>query len=113
MARPLRPATISDVAALARVSIGTASKALNGRGQLRAETRERVVAAAQQLGFQPNALARALLARRTFTVGLITTDSFGRFTIPIVLGAEDALGAGQISAFLCDGREDPIRERHY
>jgi LacI family transcriptional regulator len=113
MARQLRPTTISDVAALARVSIGTASKALNGRGQLRAETRDRVIAAAEQLGFQPNALARALLARRTFTVGLITTDSFGRFTIPIVLGAEDALGAGQISAFLCDGREDPIREKHY
>lgn len=107
------PATIADVAALAEVSIGTVSKALNGRGQLREQTRARVLAAAQQLGFQPNALARGLLSGRSFTVGLITTDSFGRFTIPIMLGAEDALGAGQISVFLCDGRGDPIREQHY
>ena len=108
-----RPATIADVASLAEVSVGTASKALNGRGQLRAQTRERVLAAADQLGFHPNALARGLLAGRSFTVGVITTDSFGRFSIPVMLGVEDALGAGQISVFLCDGRGDPIREQHY
>jgi LacI family transcriptional regulator len=108
-----RPATIADVASLAEVSVGTASKALNGRGQLRTETRERVLAAANELGFHPNALARGLLAGRSFTVGLITTDSFGRFSIPVMLGVEDALGAGQISVFLCDGRGDSIREQHY
>ena len=113
MAVQRRTATIADVASLAEVSVGTASKALNGRGQLRAETRERVLAAADQLGFHPNALARGLLSGRSFTVGLITTDSYGRFTIPVMLGVEDALGAGQISVFLCDGRDDPIREQHY
>ena len=108
-----RRATIRDVAALAGVSIGTASKALNGQGKLRAETRERVAAAAAELGFTPNVLARGLLAGRTYTVGLITTDSFGRFSIPVMLGAENALGAGQISVFMCDTRDDPARERHY
>jgi LacI family transcriptional regulator len=105
--------TITDVAAAAGVSIGTASKALNGRGQLRQETRDRVVAVAERLGFQANSLARGLLSGRSFTVGLITSDSFGRFSIPVMLGAEDALGAGQMSVFLCDGRDDPIREQHY
>ena len=108
-----RRATIRDVAALAGVSIGTASKALNGQGSLRAETRDRVAAAAAQLGFAPNVLARGLLAGRTYTVGLITTDSFGRFSIPVMLGAEDALGAGQMSVFMCDTRDDPARERQY
>ncbi len=109
---PKRP-TIRDVAAQAGVSIGTASKALNGQGKLRDETRERVATAARELGFAPNVLARALLAGRTYTVGLITTDSFGRFSIPVMLGAEDALGAGQISVFMCDTRDDPARERQY
>jgi LacI family transcriptional regulator len=95
------------------VSIGTASKALNGRGQLRVETRRRVLAAAEQLAFTPSPLARGLLANRSFTVGLITADSFGRFSIPVMLGAEDALGTGQVSVLLCDGRGDPIRERHH
>ncbi len=109
----VKRATIRDVAALAGVSIGTASKALNGQGKLRDETRERVAAAARELGFAPNVLARGLLAGRTYTVGVITTDSFGRFSIPVMLGAEDALGAGQISVFMCDTRDDPDREQQY
>ena len=103
----MRRVTIRDVAAEAGVSIGTASKALNGQGKLRAETRERVAEVAQRLGFAPNTLAQALLAGRSFTVGLITTDSFGRFSIPVMLGAEDALGTGQVSVFMCDTRDDP------
>jgi LacI family transcriptional regulator len=109
----MRRATIRDVAADAGVSIGTASKALNGQGRLRPETRQRVADAARRLGFAPNALAQALLAGRTYTVGMITTDSFGRFSIPVMLGAEDALGAGRISVFMCDTRDDPERERRY
>jgi len=109
----MKRATIRDVAADAGVSIGTASKALNGQGRLRPETRERVAEAARKLGFAPNPLAQALLAGRTYTVGMITTDSFGRFSIPVMLGAEDALGAGRMSVFMCDSRDDPERERRY
>jgi LacI family transcriptional regulator len=109
----MRRVTIRDVAAEAGVSIGTASKALNGQGKLRAETRERVATVAQRLGFAPNTLAQALLAGRSFTVGLITSDSFGRFSIPVMLGAEDALGTGEVSVFMCDTRDDPERERRY
>jgi LacI family transcriptional regulator len=108
-----RRATLSEVAALAGVAPGTASKALNGRGRLRPETRQRVLDAAERLDFQPNALAQSLLSGRTRTVGLLTTDSIGRFSLPVLLGAEDALGAGQISVLLCDSRGDSIRERHY
>ena len=107
------PVTITDVARLAGVSPGTASKALNGRGGISASTAERVRQAAERLGYQPNALARGLLTGRSFTVGLITTDSFGRFSIPVMQGAEDALGPGRISVFLCDSRDDGIREQHY
>jgi LacI family transcriptional regulator len=106
-------ARISDVARVAGVSVGTASKALNGRAGASEATRERVQAAATQLGFRPNALARGLPSGRSFTVGLITTDSFGRFTIPIMLGAEDALGVGDMAVLLCDTRDDPDREARY
>jgi len=106
-------ATIADVARLAAVSIGTASKAVNGKGRLRSETRDRVLAAARELDYQPDALARSMRAQRTYTVGLITSDSFGRFSIPVLLGLEDTLGADRISVFLCDARGDPVRERYY
>jgi len=108
-----RATTLSDVAKLAGVSIATASKALNDRDQVAPATRQRVLAAAEQLSFTPNQVARSLLAGRTGTVGLLTSDLEGRFVIPILMGAEDAFGAGQVNVFLCDARGDTIREQHH
>jgi LacI family transcriptional regulator len=108
-----RQPRLVDVARRAGVSEGTASKALNGTGQLRDDTRQRVLRAAAELGFSPHGLARGLSSGRSFTVGLVTTDSFGRFSLPVMLGVEDALGAGEMAVLLCDTRDDPLRERHY
>lgn len=110
--RAARAVTLTDVARLAGVSISTASKALNGRDEVAEATRERVLAAAGRLSFSPNPMARGLLAGRSGTVGLLTSDLEGRFVIPILMGAEDAFGAGQVSVFLCDARGDTIREQH-
>ena len=105
--------TLTEVAAMAGVSVGTASKALNDRGSMREETRARVRQAADRLGFQIDAVARSLQTGRSYTVGMITTDSIGRFSIPVMLGVEDTLGAGQMSVLLCDARDDRIREQYY
>jgi LacI family transcriptional regulator len=104
---------ITDVAALAGVSPSTVSKALNDTGSLRESTRARVREAADRLGFVPDASARSLSARRSFTVGLLSTDSAGRFSLPVVLGAENALVGGELSALLATARHDPVREQHH
>ena len=75
-------ATITDVAALASVSVATASKPLNDRVDVREATGQSVPDAAAQLGFPPNALAQGLMPGRTRTVGLLTGDMVGRFGIP-------------------------------
>jgi LacI family transcriptional regulator len=106
-------ARLADVAALAGVSVGTASKALSGSGRMRPETRQRVMAAVEALDFRPNQHAQSLHSGRSWTVGLMTTDGIGRFSTPVLLGAEDALGAGKISVLLCDTRGDAIREQHH
>jgi LacI family transcriptional regulator len=108
-----RPVTLRDVARLAGVSVATASKALNGQPQVRAETRARVIRAAEQLAFSPNTFAQSLITQRSGTVGLLTSDLEGRFSIPILMGAEDAFGSDQTSVFLCDARGDTIREKHH
>lgn len=108
-----RPSTLHDVARLAGVSIATASKAINGKNYVAAATKERVLSAAGELSFIPNVAARNLLAGRTGTVGLLASDLEGRFMIPVLIGAEDAFGAGQINVFLCDARGDSIREQHH
>jgi LacI family transcriptional regulator len=109
--RPRRP-TIRDVARAAGVSVGTASKALNGKGRLRPETRARVIREAELLEFRPNDLIKSLIRGRSYTVGLVTTDYFGRFNMPVIAGIEDALGAAEILVFLCTVRDDPVRERN-
>ncbi|MFI2755063.1 LacI family DNA-binding transcriptional regulator [Cellulomonas sp. P22] len=111
-ARPRTP-TLKDVARLAGVSIATASKALNGRDNVHPDTRRRVVETAERISFTPNSLAQSLLAGQTGTVGLLTNDLEGRFSIPVLMGAEDAFGAGKMSVFLCDAREDAIREQYH
>lgn len=106
-------ATLSDVAKVAGVSLSTASKALNGRPDVSARTRQRVQRAAEQLSFSPNSLARSLVSGRTFTVGLITHDLEGRFTTPMLMGVEDAFGINGTSVLLSDARGDYLRERHH
>ncbi|MWV48143.1 substrate-binding domain-containing protein [Rathayibacter sp. VKM Ac-2803] len=111
--KPAGTITLSDVAREAGVSIATASKALNGRDQVRAETRQRVLDAAAALSFTPNPFAQALNSRRTGTIGMLTNDLDNRFVLPVLLGAEDAFGAGSTSVFLCDARGDSVREQHH
>lgn len=102
-----RPTTIHDVARRAGVSIATASRALNGGGRMKDETRERVRLAAADLAFRPNALARSLLSRRSFAVGLLTDDTYGRFTLAVMVGVTEGLIDRGVSAFLCAVEDNP------
>ncbi len=108
-AKVARP-TIRDVARLADVSVGTASKALNNNGSLRQETRDRVIKVAGEIGFRPNDLAQSLHRGQSLTVGLISTDSFGRFTMPIMEGLEECLTDSRMAIFMCNATDDPERE---
>ncbi|HMR49797.1 MAG TPA: LacI family DNA-binding transcriptional regulator [Arachnia sp.] len=105
--------TLGDVAERAKVSVSTASKALNGRSDVSAKTRDRVIEVAGELGFVPNTVAKSLLTGRTGTVGLITHDLEGRFALPLLMGAEDAFGVNKVSVLVCDARGDAIRERYH
>ncbi|MCS6759387.1 MAG: LacI family transcriptional regulator, partial [Candidatus Devosia euplotis] len=106
-------ATIRDVAARAGVSIGTASKALNDNGRFKQETRDKVVAAAQALEFRPNAIAQSLRRTKSMTVGILSTDSFGRFTFPIVEALEERLAEHGIAVFMYNATDDPAREKQH
>src|SRR5690606_33331453 len=104
---------LRDVADAAGVSVATASKALNGRQDVSAATREKVLKASRELSFRPNRAAQQLQSGASGTVGLIANDLDGRFSIPIMMGAEDGFGIENVSVFLTDARGDLIRERHH
>jgi LacI family transcriptional regulator len=103
--------TIRDVARDAGVSVSTASKALNGQGRMTAETRERIRTVAASLGFLPNAMARGLVSQRSFTIGLLTNDTYGRFTLPVAAGLAAAMVDRGVSVFLCALEDAPERVR--
>ena len=70
-----RPPVMSDVAALAGVSHQTASRVLNDHPSVRPETRQRVLDAIAALGYRRNLAARALVTRRSGTIGVLTSGS--------------------------------------
>ena len=70
-----RPPVMADVARLAGVSHQTVSRVINGQSNLRPATRLRVEEAIRQLGYRPNTAARALVTRRSATIGVIGSKS--------------------------------------
>ncbi len=82
-------ATIKDVAKLAGVGVGTASRVISGKGSFSQAAAARVEAAARQLGFRPSAIARALSLQSTGTIGVFVPDFKGPFYGPL-LDAIDA-----------------------
>jgi LacI family transcriptional regulator len=66
-----QPPTIYDVARIAGLSIASVSRVLNGQGNPRADTRQRVLRAVEELGFVPDGAARALSARLKEVIGVV------------------------------------------
>lgn len=108
-----RAARLEDVAALAGVSTATASKALHNKPRISEETKQRVLDAAKQLNYSPNKLAQSLARGTTGTIGLVTSDLQGRFSTPILIGAENELRAQSTSVLLANARGDAALERQH
>lgn len=85
-----RPPVMADVAKLAGVSHQTVSRVLNDHPNVRAHTREKVLAAIRELAYRPNAAARTLVTRRTHTLGVVTVDTMLYGPISMLYGFERA-----------------------
>jgi LacI family transcriptional regulator len=107
--------TIRDVARLADVHPGTVSRALNEqtRALVNPETAERVIRAAEQLGYRPNPIARGLKTNRSLTVGLLIPDLTNPLFPPIMRGIEDRLGEAGYTLLTVNTDNDPELERHH
>ncbi len=108
-----RRATIDDVAARPGVHKATVSRALNARTrrQVSAETVARVEAAAQELGYVANAMARGLRTSSSMTIGVIIPDLTNPFFPPIIRGIENYLQPRGYTALLANTDGSPGTER--
>ncbi|MEO8278732.1 MAG: LacI family DNA-binding transcriptional regulator [Ideonella sp.] len=108
--RPGRSASLADVASLAGVSTGTVSRALTRPTMISQATRERVLAAAERLGYVANGAARALAMRRTMTVGAVV-PRFGTSSFPTMIQAlESTLAAEGYTLLLAAPEHHNIHE---
>jgi LacI family transcriptional regulator len=100
-----RPATLTEVARRAGVSLTTASKAVNGRDRISDVTRKRVLRAARDLAYSPNLVAKSLASGHSSIIGVLLRDSLvHRFAMPIVIGAQSVVEEREFSAIIADAR---------
>lgn len=106
--------SLREVARLAGVSVSTASRVLSGSTHpVGAATKARVLAAAEQLSFAPNRLARALVTARSQTIAALVHDTSDPYFGEILRGLEDVIGANGYSLLVASSDRDPERELDY
>jgi LacI family transcriptional regulator len=108
-----RAAGIRDVAAMAGVSVASASFALNGQPGVADGTRRRILAIAEQLGYRANPQAQALRRGRTTTYGFVVRNFANPFFLEVLSGAEEVAGEAGATLLVLDSRYSLERERRH
>lgn len=106
--------TLQDVADAAGVSVSTASRSLNGKAvryRISAATQQRVIRAAEKLGFQPSQMARAFLAQRSGLIAVLVPDVANSFFASIAREISVAAEAAGFCVILADTRESTDVEK--
>ena len=109
----MKKTTIRDVAAAAGVSYQTVSRVINRKPDVAEETRVRVWQVVGELGYQPSAIARGLVSKRTYTLGLITADFSDYFFTQVIVGAEAEARKHGYFFMLCSTERNPADEPEY
>ncbi|MGD2059582.1 MAG: LacI family DNA-binding transcriptional regulator [Acidimicrobiia bacterium] len=106
--------SLRDVAKLAGVSVATASRVMSGSTHpVSEQTRQKVLEAADELSFQPNRLARALVTARSHTIGVIVHDISDPYFGEIVKGLEDGIHTEDYRLFVASSERSPDKELNY
>ena len=104
-------ASLADISRRAGVSIATASRVLNGSAHPVSDaTRSRVVAAAEELGYRPSELARALVKRTSRIIGVIVGDIVDPYFAEIARGVEDVAARAGHLTMICNADRRPTAE---
>ncbi len=102
-----------DVAERAGVSVTSVSHVINETRPVSYELRERVLAAMEELGYQPNRLARSLRSGKTQIIGTIVPDSADPFFAEVARGIEDTAFENGYSLILCNSDRNLGKEAFY
>jgi LacI family transcriptional regulator len=102
--------TLMDIARDLNVSVVTVSKVLRNQGKISAATRERVLRRAKQLNYQMNWVARSLVTRRTYTIGLLLPEFTHSFFAEVARAVAQTLRPHGYHVIISYFEEDPELE---
>lgn len=102
--------TIYDVAREASVSMATVSRVVNNNPNVKPQTRKKVFAAIEKLGYRPNAVARGLASKKTTTVGVVIPDISNFIFAEVARGIEDIATMYHYNIILCNADKKKDRE---
>jgi len=105
--------TIKDVAKLAEVHPSTVSRVINNDPRISEKTKDKVLLIIKKLGYTPNAIARGLKTKRTFTLGMLIPDITNPFFAEIARGVEDAANKNNFNVILCNTDDKLKKEKTY
>lgn len=103
-------ATIKDVARLAEVSISTVSRVINDSKPVSPEVKKKVLDAIDELGYKPNEVARTLVTKKSFLIGVIVTDIGKSYVAQMVRGIEEVGKMYNYDILLCSSYGDKDTE---
>ena len=106
-----RAATVADIARAAKVSKATAARALGDYGQVSDAVRSRVQAAAEELNYRPNALAKSMNTGRSNTIGVVVGDIENPFFAHAMRGISDVASKAGYDVILTNSDEDVEAEK--
>lgn len=106
-------ATIVDVAKLAGVTPTTVSRVINNRGYISEKTRNKVNEAMDQLGYQPNEIARSLTKQKSNTIGLIVPHISHPYFAKLISNLENEAAKSGYKIILCNSKEKAEKEKQY
>jgi DNA-binding LacI/PurR family transcriptional regulator len=106
---PLQPRTIREIAAHLGLSSMTVHRALAGKPDIAARTRDRVLAEVERLGYRPNMAARGLRQGKTFTLGILLSNVAASFLPEVLQGVNQTAEARGYHSIVCVHEHQPER----
>lgn len=104
-------ATIYEVSQAAGVSLATVSRVMNNSPKVSEKTKNKVLAAMAELGYQPNAIAQSLASNRTNSVGLLVSELHGSFFGDMMSTVESVLKNAGKHVIITAGHSDETAEQ--
>ena len=103
---------IKEIAKLANVSKSTVSRAINDDPRIKESTKEKILKVINEIGYQPNQVARSLKTKQTKIIGILSSDLENPFYFKILKGIEKVIDKYNYNILVCNTNYETLKEKN-